>query len=62
MQSKNNFFCNCVYELKMINFDCQNETLAEEMFDVGSEGGRLVAVRFNSLASFFPSNLIKYSH
>lgn len=46
----------------MINFDCQNENLAEEMFEVGNEGGRLVDVQIcsNSMASFLPFS--KYSH
>lgn len=29
----------------MINSDCQNENLAEEMFEVGNEEGRLVDVQ-----------------
>lgn len=29
----------------MIDLDCQNENLAEEMFEVGNEGGRLVDVQ-----------------
>lgn len=43
----------------MINFDCQNENLAEEMFDVGNEGGGLVEVQtcFNSMASISPQTL-----